>query len=77
MDNLTREIIKKVGADAICRTVGVTKHSVRHAATTGVFPSSWYKPLSDLCAEKGVSCSIDAFNWKSPSASAPENAGSV
>jgi hypothetical protein len=70
-------ITDALGAEAITGRLGVTGHSVRHARTTGVFPASWYGPLSGMCAEVGVSCPLEAFNWKSPSAASPENAGGM
>lgn len=59
------EITDAIPSELMCARLGVSAHSVRGARTSGVFPASWYAVLSDICAEVGVGCPRDAFNWKS------------
>lgn len=59
--------------DVLCARLGVGIHSIKQARKFGVFPASWYAPMLDLCGEAGITCPLDAFNWKAPDAS-PEAA---
>ena len=63
--NAVHQIIDTLTPDAICSELGVNKHSIRYARTTGAFTASWFGPLSKMCVEKGIPCPQDAFNWKS------------
>jgi hypothetical protein len=76
MTNLAKPIIDKLGGEAISRRVGVKLRSVRFARTAGTFPASWYREISQMCADVGEPCPWDAFNWNTPLVSEPENAGS-
>lgn len=56
-------IIAALGPDDIAAALNLTRHSVREARTSGLFPAKWYGPLSDLCVARGVECPRDAFRW--------------
>ena len=47
----------------ICRRLGVSSHSVRHARFMGRFPARWFDPLEAMCAEAGIECPRSAFHW--------------
>jgi hypothetical protein len=74
MDKPSHTIIKALGRENIAARIGVSDFSIRHARASGKFPASWYAPLREMCAEAGVACSLDAFNWKSPLVAPPEEA---
>lgn len=57
-------IIDTLTPDAICADLGVSSHMIRHARTTGVFPSSWYDRIFEMCSAIGIPCPRSAFNWK-------------
>lgn len=59
-------IIESVGSGEIERALGVSRHSVRHAKTTGAFPASWFDQLDRMCAERGLACPRSLFNFKPP-----------
>lgn len=64
--NLAKSLTKFLGASRLEAALGVSSHSVRAACTQGLFPSSWYLVVRDLCAEQGVVCPVKAFKWRSP-----------
>ncbi len=70
-------ITDALGVEAITKKLGVTRHSVRHARTTGLFPASWYAPLLAMCGDVGVDCPIEAFNWKSPASTLEHERGAA
>lgn len=57
-------ITDTLGGDVICTALGVSSHMVRHARTTGQFPSSWYDPIFEMCNVVGIPCPRSAFKWK-------------
>ena len=75
MTKTARDIINEIGADAICERLGVTSYSVRAAKTAGTFPARWFLGVRALCDERGVECSMSAFNWRSPEPQADSGNG--
>lgn len=65
------DITKAVGRDEIASRLGVGVAAVGNAVARGKFPAAWYFTVAAVCAEKGVECPPDAFNFKSPSADRP------
>lgn len=57
-------IIELLGSEAIERELGLSEFSIRAAKRDRRFPATWYKPLSELCANAGIECPMSAFNWK-------------
>lgn len=57
-------IIDTLGAETLCARFEVTNHAVRAARVAGSFPASWYATLDVMCAEAGIECPREAFNWK-------------
>lgn len=63
-----RQIVGELGAEVICRKLGVTRHSVRFAVSAGSFSANWFAGLLELCIEAGVDCPMHIFNWKTAQA---------
>ncbi|ORE94128.1 hypothetical protein ATO13_08641 [Stappia sp. 22II-S9-Z10] len=59
-----RQIVHALGRDAIQAEIGVSRHAVRYAHNEGIFPAAWFDRIEALCAEAGVPCPREAFNWK-------------
>lgn len=69
--NVVAAIIEVLGSEAIEQKLGVSEFAVRAAKRNGIFPASWYLPISEMCSAVGHACPIDVFNWKSPDNAAP------
>jgi len=67
------QITDALGSHEIEDALNVSRHSIRYARTEGVFPASWYGPLSAMCRNAGIECPLSAFNWKAPA----KNIGAV
>ena len=65
MTNHARTIIDALGREAIRSKVDVTEHSIKAARFKGTFPASWYLQIDRMCAEAGIECPPEAFNFKS------------
>ena len=50
--------------DGSLERLGMTPRNIRHAKSSGRFSGLWYRRILNLCNEHGVSCPMDAFNWK-------------
>lgn len=66
MSKQARPIIEALGAEAIQSRIGVGEHMIRHAKSTGKFPSSWYDLIERMCVDAGIRCPRSAFKWKQP-----------
>ena len=60
------EIIKCLGASRIAEAIGVAENAVSMAKGRKKFPPSWYDVLDAMCAERGIDCPRELFNFKSP-----------
>ena len=58
------QITDTLGGEAIATRMGVSSHMIRHARTSGMFPSSWYAALKAMCDDVGIPCPLSAFNWR-------------
>lgn len=58
------EFISAVGSKAIQERVSVNASAVSNAASRGEFPPAWFKGLSELAAEKGVTLPDSLFPWR-------------
>lgn len=56
-------ITDAIPSETLQSRLGVSKHAIRHARTTGAFSGRWYGPLMQLCDEAGIECPLDAFVW--------------
>lgn len=54
-------ICDALGRKNIAVRLGRTVAAVSNAATDGVFPSSWYLIIKQMCEEEGVDCPDAAF----------------
>lgn len=62
--NTASDIADQLGRKRLARALGVAKSAVSNATAAGVFPSSWYLVVSDLCAASGVDCPMRVFSWR-------------
>lgn len=65
----THDIIRAIGRRDLATAVGVGLSAVDNALIRGTMPSAWYFAVAAICAERGVPCPPEAFNFKSPSVS--------
>lgn len=63
----TQHIAKALGQRSIAEALGVSPTAVNNAVMRGSFPTSWFFVVRDMCAERGVECPTDIFNFKAPS----------
>lgn len=65
----------QITASAICDALGRRNIAARldrkvtavsNAATEGVFPSSWYLAIREMCAEAGIDCPEHLFSFVLP-----------
>lgn len=70
-------IIENLGPEAIRARLRVSQHAVRYAKSTGAFAASWFREISTMCAEAGVPCPMDAFNWRETAAGADDERGAA
>lgn len=61
------QICQVLGRKRIADSLGVGGTAVSNAVVAGVFPSSWFAVIADLCVAEGIDCPRDAFNWKAAS----------
>ena len=66
MEN-TKHIADQLGQAKIALALGIGVTAVNNAIARGYFPATWYPIIRDMCRDGGVECSMDAFNFKSPS----------
>lgn len=64
----TQHIAKALGQRSIAEALGVSPTAVNNAVMRGAFPTSWFFVVRDMCADKGVECPTDIFNFKAPAA---------
>jgi hypothetical protein len=57
-------LIDTLGAKRIAERVGKGQPSVS-IAKRGI-PARWYPLVREMCAEDGIDCPEDAFNWARP-----------
>lgn len=53
----------------------VRPRSIRKAREERIFPASWYAVLAVMCAEAGIECPLEAFNWRPYCDMHPPSAG--
>lgn len=70
------EILDQIRADDLKHALGVKDRSLRLVRERDVFPASWYPVVKSLCAEGGIECRLEAFNFKSPSVCSTDAASS-
>lgn len=61
---------KTLTGKRIAQRVGVTESAVGNCKDT--FPAGWYPAVRDLCAEVGIDCPMNAFNWTARTPEAAE-----
>lgn len=66
-----QHIASALGQAAIAKRLGVGLTAVNNAVSRGKFPAAWFPAVREMCGEAGQDCSESAFNFKSPSTSAP------
>jgi hypothetical protein len=57
-------LVESLGTKRLTARIGV-KRSMVSAAKAGI-PARWYPLVRELCAEDGIDCPEDAFNWARP-----------
>lgn len=67
MSTKIKPILDALDLTRLGQELDVKERSFRLARERGVFPAAWYPTVKRHCEEAGVSCPMDAFNWKSPS----------
>jgi hypothetical protein len=69
-----QHIASVVGQRRLADKLGVGLTAVNNAVARGHFPATWARVVEGVCAEKGMECPDEAFNFRSPSA-APSSEG--
>ena len=62
-----KTIVGEIGRDRLSQRLGVTEYAIRHALSSGVFPSAWFLAVTEMSREAGLTCPVELFNFKSPS----------
>ncbi|MCF7700527.1 hypothetical protein [Loktanella sp. M215] len=71
-----REILDRLGRDAVGTALGVTGKSLSAAAVSNRCPSSWWLVLSELCKEQGIECPAKLFTFKPAPVELPDRVAS-
>ena len=72
-----KSIVGEIGRDNLSRRLGVTEYAIRHALSSGVFPSAWFLAVTEMSREAGLTCPVELFNFKSPSSDVSQPMGSL
>lgn len=55
-----------LGRKELQARLGVKRAAIANAVAEGKLPPRWYRVVSDLCAERGVECQDEYFNFVEP-----------
>jgi hypothetical protein len=58
------QICLAVGRLEIREKLSLSKSSLSNAESAGLFPSSWYLGIAELCEAAGVDCPDTLFSWR-------------
>lgn len=60
------DICDAIGRKTLGQRLGVGRAAIANAVAEGKFPARWFKVVTDLCAEKGIDCPDELFNFAIP-----------
>jgi hypothetical protein len=59
-------ICDAIGRKVIAEKIGTSLSAVSNASVAKRFPARWYPGIRELCADAGISCPDEAFNFILP-----------
>lgn len=68
------DICEAIGRKELMSRLDVTKSAVSNSVSDGVFPSSWYGVIENMCAERGLDCPQSLFKFRKPAPETPDAA---
>lgn len=63
-----RTICDEVGRIPLAQSLNVSKSAITNAIAAGKFSPRWYRVVSKICADKGLDCPDDLFDFIEPDA---------
>ena len=61
------EVLKAIGRQNLAREINLTPAAISNAASSGIFPATWFPTVRRLGTEAGVDVPESLFNWRVPS----------
>lgn len=66
MKSHVHKITDELDCEELCKRLGVRPRMINKVRHDRIFPTRWYKVVRDMCADAGIDCPEDAFNWQLP-----------